>query len=604
MPDHLGLFIAVVVMLGAIAQWVAWRLRLPAIVLLSAVGVLIGPVFGVMNPSDVFDKHALEEIVGLAVAIILFEGGLNLRKAELSHAAKVVRRLTSVGVVLGWLFGTLASHYIGGLMWETSAVLGALLVVTGPTVIVPLLRQAGLDKKPASYLKWEGIINDPIGVLLAVIVFQFFVYGGTNAPWEMTLLSISQAIGIAILLGGVGGYLLGRAFRSGAVPEYLKYPIVIAFILFGFTVSNLIQHEAGLMTVTIAGVVMGNMNLRSIEEMRRFKEYLTILLVSTVFILLTANLDANVLDGFTLRLMLLVLAFMFIVRPLAVWLATIGTGASWQERLLVGWVAPRGIVAAATAGVFAGPMIKEGYTDAVQLVPVTFALIFVTVVVHGFTVSWVGRRLGLSSTREKGLLIVGASPWTTAFAETLKKLEMEVIVADGSWHRLSGVRQAEIRYVYGEILSHHTEESLELSQYANLLVATSNDAYNALVCSSFAPELGRNHVYQLPMMTGDSEDPRNWAGTKRGLPVLEEGLIYEELWLRHNQGWSFKKTRLTEEYGYAALRADLADNSVEVALLSDKKGQRELQLASTANPFKPEIGDTVITYVPPTDISS
>lgn len=602
MLHHLGLVIAVVATLGVVAQWAAWRLRLPAIVLLAAAGLLLGPVSGVVNPHDVFG-HALEEIIGLAVAIILFEGGLNLRKHEFNHAADVVKRLTSVGVLLGWLLGTLASHYIGGLAWATSAVLGALLVVTGPTVIIPLLRQAGLDKRPASYLKWEGIINDPIGVLLAVLVFQAVVYSGSAEPWQITLLSVCQALLVALFIGGGGGFLLGKAFHAGLVPEYLKYPIVIAFVLLGFTVSNEFQHEAGLMTVTIAGVVMGNMNLRSIEEMRRFKEYLTILLVSTVFILLTANLDAAVLDKFTWQSFALVLAFMFLVRPIAVWIATIGTSASWQERLLVGWVAPRGIVAAATAGVFALPMTKAGYADADQLVPITFALIFVTVLVHGFTVGWVGRRLGLSREPEDGLLIVGASPWVVSFAETLGQVGVKVTIADSSWHRLNAVRQADIKYVYGEILSDHTEESLELAHCTTLLVATSNDAYNALVCSSFAPEMGRNHVFQLPMMTGDSEDPRNMALPKRGLPALQEGLIYEELWLRHNQGWRFKKTRLTEEYGYTELHADLAADSVEVALITkDKKGGETLKLASSAKPLAPEVGDIVITYVPPKDL--
>ncbi|MGH8321034.1 MAG: cation:proton antiporter, partial [Gammaproteobacteria bacterium] len=527
--------IALILVLGVATQWLAWRSKLPAIILLTIAGLVVGPGLHLLQPGLQFG-HALETIISLSVAVVLFDGGLNLRFHELQHAAIGVRRLVYLGVPISFVLYSLATHYVGGLSWPVAAVFGAIIVVTGPTVILPLLRQAKLTRRVASYLKWEAIINDPIGALLAVLVFEYFIYsgGGGFSP------KVAWDLGTAITAGGVFGggvaYLLGRAFRRHVVPEYLKLPITLALVIGVFVAANATQDEAGLLAVTVMGIVMGNMHLPGIEEMRRFKEYITILLVSIIFILLTADLNPHILSHLRWDGALLIVVIMLVARPLAVWVATFGAGMHKRERLLLAWIAPRGVVAVATAGVLAPRLRAAGYADAELLVPLMFVLVFATVLIHGLTLERIARVFGLAAAASNRLLIVGASPWTTEFARILIESGANALVVDNSWHRLSGPRLAGIPVYYGEILSESAEASLELHDVGILLAATDNDAYNALVCTAFAPSMGRGLAFQLPMVAAESGDPKGVNRGMRGRIAFDEEAIYEELWRRLNQG--------------------------------------------------------------------
>jgi NhaP-type Na+/H+ or K+/H+ antiporter len=264
-----------ILVVGVGAQWLAWRVRMPAIVLLTGGGLLIGPIAGLV-PGGPDMQHAIEPFVSLCVAVILFEGGLSLQRSELREAARGVRRLVYVGGPLSWLLGSVAAHQIMGLSWPVALVFGAIMVVTGPTVIMPLLRQAGLNRRVSSYLKWEGIVNDPIGALLAVLTFQFFVFAGEGQGWAAVVQGLASAIAVAAGLGWAMGWLVGRAFQRGLVPEYLKSPVMLTLVLLVYVLSNGVQDEAGLLTVTIMGIVVGNMSLPGLQDMKRFKEYITV----------------------------------------------------------------------------------------------------------------------------------------------------------------------------------------------------------------------------------------------------------------------------------------------------------------------------------------
>lgn len=586
--------IAVVLALGLIAQWGAWRVRLPAIVLLSVAGLLAGPVFGWLNPSEDFG-HFLQPVIGLCVAVILFEGGLSLQFHELREALSGVRRLVYFGVPLSWTLGALAGHYIGGLSWPVALVFGAIIVVTGPTVIMPMLRHAMLNRRTASYLKWEGIINDPIGALLAVLVFQYFVFSGEVTAIDDVLAGLGRAILAAGLFGALPAYLMGIAFRNGYAPEYLKAPLTLVLVLVGYVMSNQFQHEAGLLAVTVMGIVMGNMGLPSIQEMRRFKEYITILLVSSVFVLLTADLQPEVLQRMNWRHLALVAAVMFLVRPASVWLATVRADMSWKDRALVGWIAPRGIVAAAVAGVFAPRMQEAGYADAYLLVPVIFSLIFATVLAHSFSLGVIGRWLGLASKKRNRVLIVGASPWTSELAKQLQNLNVGVLLVDSSWHRLRDARLAGVPVYYGEILSDIAEESLELNDVGTLLAATSNDAYNALICNRFGAELGRSKVFQLPMYDADDDDPRGMARANRGQVAFGEKAVYEELWSHLAAGWTFQKTRLTENYTWEDYQEECADETIHLLMVT---AEGDVVINSQQYAIAPKTGDTIVGFGP------
>lgn len=591
--EHVVLVIVGIVGLGVAAQWVAWRTRLPAIVLLALAGVVAGPVLGWIQPREEFGD-LLQPLISLCVAIILFEGGLSLSVRELKEAASGVSRLVYLGAPLGWLFASLCAYFIGGLDLPVSLVFGAIMVVTGPTVIMPLLRHSALKRRTASFLKWEAIVNDPIGALLAVLVFQYFVFSGSGSGWVEVWSSISLAVLSGLILGGVGGYVTARAFRAGLVPEYLKSPVMLGLVLVVYAVSNLMQAEAGLLAVTIMGVVIANMDLPGIGDMRRFKEYITIMLVSVVFVLLTADLNVQSLTSIGWRGAALIAALMFISRPAAIMLATIGADMSFRERVLVSWIAPRGIVAAATAGVLGNGMVEQGY-DADVLLPLVFAVIFATVFCHGFSLNWLASRLGLSSRQRDSVLIVGASPWTIELGNALVDVKANVIIADSSWHNLRPARLAGLPVFYGEILSEFAEESIEIAHVRSVLAASSNDAYNSLVCTQIAPEVGQRRVFQLPLGAAE-DDPKAVARTNRGNVAFGNDVVFERLWRLYVRGWKFYKTRLSEEYTYSEFLGDRPADCIEIAVVA---AEGDLDFIAADVEREPKPGATMIYFAPP-----
>jgi NhaP-type Na+/H+ or K+/H+ antiporter len=586
---HLTEILALLVLVGMAAQWLGWRLRVPTLVLLILAGLLAGPVLGIIRPSEDLGE-AFQPLVRLAVAVILFEGGLTLRWSELRQAGRGVVRLITVTMLLSWLLGVSAGHWIAGLSWPVAVVLGAIMVVTGPTVILPMLRQARLRRRPAAYLKWEGIANDPAGAVLAVVAFEYFVGAGRSSVTE-SLVELLLGLTAAGVLGVGAGWLVGRAFRAGAVPEYLKGPAALAVALGVYAVANLVLDEAGLVAATLMGLVLGNMGLPGMEEIRRFKAYATVLLVSTLFLLLTADLDPAIMQQLDWRSAVFLAAMVLVVRPLAVSLATIAAGMTWQERVLVAWIAPRGVVAAAVAGVFGPALAAEGYPGAEQLLPLAFALILITVVLHGLSIEWLGRRLGLGAPSRGGLLIAGASAWSKGLAVCLHAQGVPLLVADASRHRLGSLRYQGVPVYYGELVSEHAAASLELGEIETLLAATDNDAYNALVCAHYAPDLGRQAVFQLA--PEESSEQMRPAPEARGRIAFSDALRFEDLQQRWYQGFGFQTARITPEYDRDAFLSDLPPDALPLAVIDDRDRVRLLEAGET---LRVASGSRVVWY--------
>ncbi|MBK8174072.1 MAG: sodium:proton antiporter [Rhodospirillales bacterium] len=595
MQERLIFEVTAIGVLGMMAQWIAWRTRLPAIVLLSVAGILVGPVFGLLDPEADFGK-ALRPMIAIAVAIILFEGGLNLNFRELRETSIAVRRLIIAAVPIGWVLGTLAAHFVAGLSWPIAALFGGLLVVTGPTVILPLLRQARLAARPASVLKWEGIVNDPIGAMLAVLVFEFLLVRGTeDGVIRVGWLLAASAVGAAL------GFALGRAavfiFAKGLVPEHLKTPALLVLVLAGYESANLLQAESGLFTVTVLGVTIANTRFANFEEIRRFKESLSIILVSAVFVLLTASLDRMTLVSMAdWRSLAFVFAMLFVVRPATVWLSTIGSGLTWRERALVGWIAPRGVVAVAVSGFFAGPLIARGYPDAAKLVPLTFLIVFATVVAHGFSIRFLAQRLGLSATTRPGVLIVGGSPWSTALAVTLTDQSVPVMIVDTNWRRLRPARLANMPVHFGEILSEAASYHVELDRFSYLLAVTDNDAYNAFACIHLSPHFGKENVLQLGTREDDEHEMHGYAVSTRGRTLLGSGAGWDDLNQRCAAGWVFQKTKLTETYGWERYLEDRAEGTEPLLLL---RGSGEIRFETQRQHPTARPGDVVVSFAPP-----
>lgn len=529
MADEILLITVGAAVLGVVGQWLGWRLKLPAIVPLLAIGALLGPVFGIVRPSEALGA-VMHPAIGMAVAIIVFEGGLNLNLRELRSAGSGVMRLVLVALPLNWALGTAAAHWLGGMAWPVALLVGAILVVTGPTVIMPLLRQARLAPRAASFLKWEAIVNDPIGATLTLLVLSYLTLStqmsGAEAAWT---LAWRTALGgsIAAVLGFAVPFGIRALFRRDLAPEYLKTPILLAGALGVYAAGEAIQPETGLIGATLFGVVLANIDVTGLQELKRFKESLTVFLVSGLFILLTANIDRQVVEQLSWPILLTTAAILFVVRPLSILLATLGAHVSWRERLLVGWIGPRGVVAAAIAGVAQEQLSAAGYAGAELVLPLVFAVIASTVVLHGLGLGPLARKLGLASKARSGVLIVGASDFTTALAAALRRAEVPVLLVDRSLAVLKPARRLGIRTLHLEVLSAVGEELVDLREMHHLLAATPDDAYNALVCTRFAPELGRERVWQLAPNDGGGN--RSAARDWRGRILLAEGMTFDRL---------------------------------------------------------------------------
>ncbi|MCQ0987479.1 cation:proton antiporter [Jiella marina] len=594
----LAMQLAVIGVAGIASQWLAWRFQIPAIVILLAIGLFFGPLTGLMNPVEDFGE-LYKPLVSTAVAIILFEGGLTLKFREIRETSTAVRRVVMFSGPLVWVMTALAARYIGEMSWPTAIVLGALLVVTGPTVIMPLLRHARLRARPASILRWEAILNDPVGALFAVVSFEIYlVMRGAHEAENLIATTIA-----ALLVAIVGGIVVGRAlttlFAQGHAPEYLKAPILLAVVVGMNALTNMLLEEAGLLTVTVMGVTMANARLASLAELQKFKETITVLLVSGLFIVLTASLQMSVILSLEWRVIAFLAAVLLVIRPTAIFLSTIGAGLGFRERLLVSWIAPRGIVAVAVAGLFGATFARLGVPDAERMIAYTFAVVAATILLHGFTLTPLAQLLDLRVTNRPGILIVGASRFSIALARRLKAQNVPVLIADSNWSHVSEARLADVDVWFGEILSEEAHHSLDLSRFDHMIAATDNDAYNALVCTDFGAELGRSEVFQIGAdHTGQQAvtGRHSMHFTLGGLPLFKPPRTFSQLRDHVVDGWSFQATRLTPEFGYSKFRESRPEGTAPILWI---KANQEIIFASTEGAGEPVAGDTIISFGPP-----
>ena len=585
------------IVLGIMAQWVAWGIRFPAIVLLSIIGLLVGPIFGVLEPSKDFGQ-IMEVMIKLSVAVILFEGGLNLKISELKQAGQGVGRLVLFGLPIAWMLGTTCAHFIAGLSLPVSSIIGAILVVTGPTVVIPLLRQIKLTPKVTSLMKWEGVVNDPLGVLLAVFIFEYYIIATTSkSPLEIVL-NIGSAILVSLLIGVASGFLIKYTFQRKVCPEFLKVPVILCFILLIYGVANIIQEEAGLLAVTAFGFTLCNIKLGIIRELRQFKEYISIFLLSTVFIALTAslNLEEQLYALNNWRSVAFLCAVLFVMRPVAVWLATLGGDMTWKERLLLGWIAPRGVIALSVAGLFAPTLIDRGYEGAEMLIPLVFAVVFITVVLHGLSLATIAKALGLVAKSPKGALIVGASPWSTELAVILREHKIPVLLVDHAWHKLQEARSKNIPVFEGEILSSSaTQNALNLEEMNFILSVTDNDAYNALVCNTFKREFDQNHIFQLAMHK--REGSGMIESENRGHMLFGGNLKYEQILDRYFKGWRFQQVVVDGEFKLEEFLKTHKGKVSPLFVISSKSQRLVLELPG--RPLRPSEGSFLYCLVDP-----
>ncbi|WP_271103871.1 cation:proton antiporter [Pseudomonas tohonis] len=575
------------------SQWLAWRLRLPAILFLLLSGILAGPVLGVLDPQALFGP-LLFPLTSLAVALILFEGSLTLHLSEWKEIGTVVRRMVTLGALVTWAVIALATHLLLGFAWDLALLFGSLTLVTGPTVIVPMLRVVRPRSSIANILRWEGIVIDPIGALLAVVVFSFIV-SRDQGGWSQSLATFASVIACGCLLGAFGGWAFGTVLRRHWLPEYLQNLAALAAVLGVFIGANLLVHESGLLAVTVMGMGLANMRGVDIKPILHFKENLSVLLISGLFILLAARLDLAALIALGPATLVLLAVIQFIARPLNVALCTLGSPLGWRERALLAWIAPRGIVAAAVSAIFALRLQQHGNDQAHLLVPLTFLVIIGTVVLQSATARPLARLLKVAEPAPAGFLIIGANPVAREIGKALQQLGSRVLLTDSSWENIRAARMDNLPTYFGNPTSQHADAHLDLVGLGHLLALSPSSEMNALACMRFRHDFPALRRFTLPSGAESRRTDKHRASEQvRGRPLGSPALSYPQFASKLSRGAEIRTTTLTTNFDWNAYRALNGDQAV-LLLARDPRGW--VHLASAEAPLRPEAGWSLVALV-------
>ncbi len=590
--------LATIIVLGIGAQWLAWRLKLPAILFLLLVGFLTGPVAGLLDP-DALLGDLLFPFVSLSVAIILFEGGLSLDIAELKEIGRVVRNLMTAGVLVTWALSTLLAHLLLDLDLALALLFGAILVVTGPTVIIPLLRHIRPSARIGSTVKWEGIVNDPVGAILGVLVYEAIIAGGFEAGLLVTLQGMVGACLIGGSLGLAAAATVVLLLRRYWIPDYLQSPMALAIAVATFVLSNHLQEESGLLAVTIMGAALASQHFVSIRPIVEFKENLRVLLISSLFIILAARLPLRDPDYWSRGSLLFLAGLMLLVRPAAILLSTWRTSLSWRERVFLGAIAPRGIVAAAVVSVFALELVDTGSVEAARMVPLMFIVIVGTVAVYGIFSPLVARWVGVATPNPQGMLLIGAADWVRELAALLQERHVKVVLADSNWANVTAARRHGLRACYTNVLTEGALEEIEreLDGVGRLLALTPNDEVNALATLHFADLFDRSQVYQL--IPEESEREHRQRGIPRHLRgrfLFNKAATHAYLTKRFEQGALIKRTRLSEEFDLEAFRVQYGERAMPLFAIKESGG---VLVLTAVDPPALKPGYTLISMVDP-----
>lgn len=556
MPESVLLNIALIVVLGIGAQWMAWRFRLPSILLLLLVGFLAGPVLGLVDPQSLRGDW-LFAFVSLSIGIILFEGGLSLRLSELREVGTTVLALTTVGALLTWGLGAAGLHYIVGFNRSLSVLIGAILVVTGPTVIVPLLRHVQPRGRVGTIAKWEGITIDPVGAILAVLVLETLLllndpqHTGAGAGTVMEHVLVGLGLEIFVSIGVSVAATMGLVFVlwRRLVPDFLRNAVTLMVVVGAFVVANVLQHEAGLLTTTLMGIALANQPFVSVQRIVEFKENLQVLLIGSLFVLLSARLELSALSYLNRDVLLFLGLLVGLVRPLAVFVSSIGSGLGWKEKAFLSWLAPRGVVAAAVASLFAF-QLRPVFPGAVDgMVPVVFAVIVGTVAIYGLTAAPLAQWLGLADPNPNGVLFVGAAPWVRSIAQRVQNLGVPVALLDNNALHVRQAREDGLEAHAVDVLSEAALDDTDLYGYGRLLIALPNDEVASLAALHFSDVFDSTNIYQL---AAGPESRGEQTGTMprhlRGRPLFGENTNYQSLASQMERGSTVLRLKLGEAF--------------------------------------------------------
>lgn len=541
--------LAGIIILGILAQWLAWRLKIPAILPLILIGLMVGPIAAEFITADgkkwiepvwngkngLFPGESLFYFVSLAISIILFEGGLTLKRREILNVGPVIGKLISVAVVVTFVLGGIAAHFLFDLSWRISLLFSALIIVTGPTVITPILRNIPLKKDVATVLKWEGILIDPIGALFAVLVYEFISAG---AGGEFTLTALEE-FGKIVLFGATFGFSfahgLAFAIKKKVIPHYLLNVFTLAAVLGVFVLSDAFAHESGLLSVVVMGMVMGNINLPNIKELLYFKESLSVLLISILFILLAANIDMEDLYLiYRWETVVLFIIIVLVIRPLGVFASSINSNLRTNEKLFISWVGPRGIVAAGIASLFGTKLAIQGIEGADYITPLVFMVVLGTVLLNATTARMFAKLVGVFLKKSEGIIIIGASRLSRIIAEYLQSNGRSVVLVDTNVSNIEKSQRMGLEAIRSDVYSDDLMDNIEFSNVGYLMAMTGNPQINSYAIERFGSIYGEEGSYRVvhaSEVTNPSENPAQglFSATDDYVSLLETARNHGEI---------------------------------------------------------------------------
>lgn len=578
--------LAGIIILGIIAQWVAWRLKLPAILPLILIGLLVGPIATLYTEDGakliepiwngtkgLFPGEGLYYFVSLAISIILFEGGLTLKRAEIKNVGPVITKLITLGSLVTFIGAGVAAHYTFGLSWQISFLFSALIIVTGPTVITPILRNIPLKKDVSTVLKWEGILIDPIGALVAVLVFEFISVGEGSGYTQTALIEFGKILLFGTTFGFTFAHALAFAIKKNFIPHYLMNVVSLSVVLLVFVESDVFAHESGLLAVVVMGMVMGNMNLPNLKELLYFKESLSVLLISILFILLAANINISDLELLmNWNTIILFSVVVFLIRPLGVFLSTQGSGLKLKEKMFIGWVGPRGIVAAGIASLFGSKLLAKGEPGAEYITPLVFMIVLGTVLLNATTARLFAKIVGVFLTKSEGILIIGASKVSRLIGSYLRKNSRHVVLIDNNQTNIDKAKSLGIEAMTANIFSENLTDNIELNDMGFLMALTGNSDINKFAINKFKKQFGENGAFRL-VNTDEMNDPEN--NPEEGLFSHTDDFI--KLTDAARKYPSINEIELTDLKQYKGLiEITKADNDIIPLFLKDANGDLKI----------------------------
>ncbi|MGD1910136.1 MAG: cation:proton antiporter [Rivularia sp. (in: cyanobacteria)] len=478
--------VVIAVVAGISAQVLAAYLKVPSIVFLLLFGIFFGSDgIGLLHPHLL--GIGLEVIVALATAIILFEGGLDLELRELGRVSTSLQLLVTLGTLITLMGGSMAAHWLGEFPWPIAFLYASIVVVTGPTVITPLLKQIKVDRQVATLLEGEGILIDPVGAILAVVVLDTILNGDAGPLSAITGLFVR--LGIGAVIGAAGGWLLSLFFKRANILSYeLKILVVLASVWGVFTLAQMIRSESGLMTTVMAGAVFANSSVPEERLLRHFKGQLTILCISVLFILLAADLSIRSVFALGWGSLFTVLALMFVVRPINILLCTWNSDLNWRQKLFLSWVAPRGIVSASVASLFGILLTQRGINGGDAIKALVFLTILMTVFCQGLTAGWVARLLGITLKQATGAVIVGCNPLSLLIARFFQERGESVVMIDTDPEASQQAESQNLRVLTSSALDANVLEEAGLDSVGTFLAVTKNGEVNFVLAQRAAEE--------------------------------------------------------------------------------------------------------------------